>query len=334
MNQRIELRALVAREGKLLLFRDRGGRWELPGGSFADEADDVDAAMDTLLRTIGIISPNISDDFLETTYLPDGNGRVVLNLYAPMNWFGEPFLPFGGEQGWFHLDEVEELQMDDRIRAAILRVLGGADGDDDRGQVIDFTATVAQAIREEVVTAETTRPDPPEPLPFPATQVLAGPPAPIPVTVVDADAPVTEVAIGPAAPDDGNARAAGLDVLGTISGRDPEVAVAGLRTQSPELADDIIDFALAKVWADPTIDRRTRSLQVVAMLAALGGRPVQLRSHLIGALNHGATPEQLVQTLRMVAVYAGFPASLTAWPIMEDVFVERGIPRPNREGQQ
>jgi 4-carboxymuconolactone decarboxylase len=66
------------------------------------------------------------------------------------------------------------------------------------------------------------------------------------------------------------------------------------------------------------------------MLAALGGKAGALRSHLNGALNNGATPEELVETLRMVAVYAGFPAALEAWPLMEEVFAARGIPRPRR----
>jgi hypothetical protein len=34
--------------------------------------------------------------------------------------------------------------------------------------------------------------------------------------------------------------------------------------------------------------------------------------------------------MRMVAVYAGFPAALEAWPVMEKVFVQRGIARPAR----
>ena len=126
-------------------------------------------------------------------------------------------------------------------------------------------------------------------------------------------------------------REAGRDVLRTLSGGgDPDVRHAGLRANSPELADDVVDFALGEVWGTDRLDRRTRSLEVVAMLAALTGRPNQLRSHINGALNHGATPEEVVETLRMVAVYAGFPAALTAWPVMEEVFAERGVPRPER----
>ncbi len=126
-------------------------------------------------------------------------------------------------------------------------------------------------------------------------------------------------------------REAGHDVMRTLSGGgDPDARHEAMRANSPELADDVVDFALGGVWGNERLDRRTRSLEVVAMLAALTGRPAQLRSHINGALNHGATPEEVVETLRMVAVYAGFPAALTAWPVMEEVFAERGVPRPER----
>jgi 4-carboxymuconolactone decarboxylase len=96
-----------------------------------------------------------------------------------------------------------------------------------------------------------------------------------------------------------------------------------------DLARDIVDFALGEVWSHPALDRKTRSLQTVAMLGVLG-KLGPLESHINGALNHGATPEQLVQTMRMVAVYGGFPAALEAWPALERVFERRGLPPPGR----
>lgn len=121
--------------------------------------------------------------------------------------------------------------------------------------------------------------------------------------------------------------AAGLDVLRTLRGiDDPGPAYETMQRSLRELAPDVVGFALGEVWTHPALDRKTRSLQVVAMLAALGGKPSALRSHLNGALNHGASPGELAQTLRMVAVYAGFPAALEAWPVMESVFQEHGIP--------
>jgi len=144
-----------------------------------------------------------------------------------------------------------------------------------------------------------------------------------------ADAPGARTGVMPGAP---ARRAAGLDILRTLGGGDAEAAAARMAERQPEIAGDVIDFALGEVWSHPALDRKTRSLQVVAMLAALGGRSGPLESHINGALNHGATPEQVAQTLRMVAVYAGFPAALEAWPVMERVFERRGIARPGRPG--
>ena len=123
----------------------------------------------------------------------------------------------------------------------------------------------------------------------------------------------------------------GLDVLRTLSDSDADARAANLRDRYGELGDDVIDFALGEVWADPTLDRRTRSLMVVSMLAALG-RTEQLRSHMAGALNHGATAAELVQATRMVAVYAGFPAALTAHSVLREVCEARGVALPGGDG--
>ena len=125
---------------------------------------------------------------------------------------------------------------------------------------------------------------------------------------------------------------AGLDVLRTLTGADPERVAANMARQQPELAEDQIEYVLGRVWASEALDRRTRSLLVVAMVAAQGNSGTTLRLHLHGALNHGASPDQITETLRMVAAYAGFPAALEAWPVMEDVFEQHGIPRPGRPG--
>ena len=73
----------------------------------------------------------------------------------------------------------------------------------------------------------------------------------------------------------------------------PSAAAYGLRTRYPELASDVID-ALGAFWAGPALDRKTRSLVVVAMLAATG-KAGPLKSHIAGALNHGASPAEVIE---------------------------------------
>lgn len=61
------------------------------------------------------------------------------------------------------------------------------------------------------------------------------------------------------------------------------------------------------LWADPTLDRKTRSMITIAILAALGRDELAL--HLRASLGTGVSDAELAQVLQHVAVYAGVPAA-------------------------
>ncbi len=61
------------------------------------------------------------------------------------------------------------------------------------------------------------------------------------------------------------------------------------------------------LWADPTIDRKTRSMITIAILAALGRDELAL--HLRASLATGVSDAELAQVLQHVAIYAGVPAA-------------------------
>ncbi len=247
MSQQIHLAAIVLRDGQLLLHREHeAAPWGLPGGPLLPEHEDVDTGMDAILDSIGISAPAIEEDFVETVLLANGEGHVVFNIYAPTDWTGEPRLP-GGQSSWFGLYDLDALDMNETVRAAVLAAFGLRERDDHAPEIL---AAIDGALPPEL-TSQVTRP-----------RSSAG------------------------------------------GGRDDTFRSTGL-------------------------DRRTRSLLVVAMLAALGHREL-LRAHIDAGLSHGATPEQIVETLRMVGTYAGLPAASEAWPVMERAFAERGIAHPGR----
>ena len=80
----------------------------------------------------------------------------------------------------------------------------------------------------------------------------------------------------------------------------------------------ITETAWGTVWASDTIDRRTRSLLTIAILAALG-RTEELTLHLRASRNTGATPEDIREALMHVAVYAGVPAANTAFALARSI---------------
>lgn len=76
----------------------------------------------------------------------------------------------------------------------------------------------------------------------------------------------------------------------------------------------ITEVAWGSVWSRPDLDRRTRSLITIAILAALG-RQEELALHLRATANTGATAQDVAEALMHVAVYAGIPAANSAFAL-------------------
>lgn len=82
----------------------------------------------------------------------------------------------------------------------------------------------------------------------------------------------------------------------------------------------INEHAWGSTWQRDGIDRKTRSLVTIAMLAALKA-PTELAGHVRGALNNGATPAEIEEVLLHSIVYCGAPAAQEAYraalPVIE-----------------
>jgi 4-carboxymuconolactone decarboxylase len=80
----------------------------------------------------------------------------------------------------------------------------------------------------------------------------------------------------------------------------------------------ITESAWGSVWARPDLDRRTRSLVTIAILAALGRE--ELAVHLRASRNAGVDPHEIAEVLLHVAVYAGVPAANAAFSLAKHEF--------------
>jgi 4-carboxymuconolactone decarboxylase len=84
----------------------------------------------------------------------------------------------------------------------------------------------------------------------------------------------------------------------------------------------ITETAWGTVWAGDTLDRPTRSLITIAILAALG-RHEELALHLRASANTGAAPEAIREALMHVAVYAGVPAANSAIALAKTILATK-----------
>ena len=83
-------------------------------------------------------------------------------------------------------------------------------------------------------------------------------------------------------------------------------------------------IAWGTIWSRPGLPLKVRSLVTLGMLAALD-RPDEIRGHILGALNNGASMDEIIEVFVHAAGYCGFPASNGAVRLAVEVFREQGI---------
>jgi 4-carboxymuconolactone decarboxylase len=93
----------------------------------------------------------------------------------------------------------------------------------------------------------------------------------------------------------------------------------------------ITEMAWGSVWSRPDLDRRTRSLVTVAILAALGREELSL--HLRAAIeNVGVDPHEIAEALLHVAIYAGVPAANAAFSVAKKIVNQPAPPSSEATG--
>lgn len=117
----------------------------------------------------------------------------------------------------------------------------------------------------------------------------------------------------------------------------------GLKTRREVLGADYVDRSIEQadefnwamqqlttewcwdeIWNRPGLDRRSRSILNLGMIAALN-RPHELKLHIRGAINNGLTKDELKEIFLQIGVYCGVPAALDSFRIAKEVFKEMGI---------
>ena len=91
---------------------------------------------------------------------------------------------------------------------------------------------------------------------------------------------------------------------------------------STDFQDFTTEVAWGEVWSRPGLDRKTRSMITIAMLAALGAHE-ELRLHIRASRNTGVTDDELKEVLLQVGVYAGVPAANSGFQIARAVLEEK-----------
>ncbi|QFP77096.1 carboxymuconolactone decarboxylase family protein [Deinococcus sp. AJ005] len=102
----------------------------------------------------------------------------------------------------------------------------------------------------------------------------------------------------------------------TVFGSQHDRIMERLQALDTDLAAHIQNFAYDTVYDSSALDLKTQELIACALLVSLGSPP-ELRTHLRGALNAGATEEEVRGALMMCVPYLGFPRTVAGFEVLK-----------------
>ena len=100
-----------------------------------------------------------------------------------------------------------------------------------------------------------------------------------------------------------------------------------MRAATPDyqkhLQDDLSAFCFGDTYTRGTLDMKTREMITMAAIGTLGTGEAQYKSHVLGTLEAGATNEEVIGVITVMNPYIGFPRTLNALRIANEVFDSR-----------
>jgi 4-carboxymuconolactone decarboxylase len=114
----------------------------------------------------------------------------------------------------------------------------------------------------------------------------------------------------------------GLRIRAEVLGQDyVDNAIRGADDFNRPFQQFVTEYCWGAIWNREGMTRKMRSLLILAMIGAMN-RPHELKIHLRGALQNGATKEDIREVFMMLAIYAGAPAAGDSFRLAREVFAE------------
>ncbi len=118
---------------------------------------------------------------------------------------------------------------------------------------------------------------------------------------------------------------AGRDIAVKMWGEEVAAARDERATDFNRPFEDLVTkYCFGEVWAEETLDPKTRSMITLAVLTALT-KPNQIKVHARGAIANGVSVEEIRAILIHSAVYSGVPSGVEAFNAVKEVLADMGL---------
>lgn len=101
-----------------------------------------------------------------------------------------------------------------------------------------------------------------------------------------------------------------------------EKSLAAASPFARDFQELLTEYCWGAAWGDETLDKKTRSIINVSMIAALN-RMHEWELHFKGAMKNGVSDDELKAIINQIAIYCGVPVGVECHRIAKKVFEER-----------
>ncbi|MDO5835788.1 MAG: carboxymuconolactone decarboxylase family protein [Methanobacterium sp.] len=119
---------------------------------------------------------------------------------------------------------------------------------------------------------------------------------------------------------EGDGFARGKECLEKLDENQVQVLRENFKNVAPDLTEFVVSFGYGDIYSRKNLDPKRRQIATIAALTAMGTAQPQLAFHIKAGLNVGLTPKEIIETIILMVVYAGFPAAINGINIAKEVF--------------
>ncbi len=121
-------------------------------------------------------------------------------------------------------------------------------------------------------------------------------------------------------PDESALYARGLLAVKKLHGQFGLDVLESLNSVNPDLKNWVIAFGYGTVYSSPGLGTKDRQIATLTALICLRHLGREFESHVRAALKMGLSRTQIAALAAHTALYAGFPAALSATAALRDIF--------------
>lgn len=114
----------------------------------------------------------------------------------------------------------------------------------------------------------------------------------------------------------------GVAWLSKLKNEQVQILKANLDDISPDMVDYVVSYGYGDIYSRPNLNMKMRQIATIAALTVLGTAKSQLAFHIEAGLNVGLSKEEILETMILMSVYAGFPAALNGISVAKEIFTD------------